>query len=242
MKFKQDFEVGIRELGIKNEITNYGFLAFLEDIATSHSNSVGYGIKDTSKKQIAWLILEWFLEVKKRPQFGEKVHVKTYAVKSDRPTYHVYRNFEVYDMSGELIATATSKWILFDMKNKKIVKLNTDEMNVYNPEEDEGLVEKIAKRSKEPDSYSNNIEYNVQRSDIDVNMHMNNLNYIKLAYETLPEKIFFEKDFKNVMITYKKQIMLGDKVKCLYSECESKHIVVIKDINEVTTHAIIELW
>lgn len=39
MKFEQDFKIGIREIGLENEITNYGILSFLEDIATYHSDT-----------------------------------------------------------------------------------------------------------------------------------------------------------------------------------------------------------
>ena len=45
--------------------------------------------------------------------------------------------------------------------------------------------------------------YDVRRSDIDINKHMHNLNYLKLAYENLPENIFFGDDLKNVNIMYK---------------------------------------
>lgn len=38
MKFEQKFKIGIREIGLRNKITNYGILSFLEDIATNHSD------------------------------------------------------------------------------------------------------------------------------------------------------------------------------------------------------------
>ena len=38
MQYIQKFRVGIRDIGLKNEITNYGILSYLEDIATYHSD------------------------------------------------------------------------------------------------------------------------------------------------------------------------------------------------------------
>ena len=41
MKFEKEYSVGIKDIGTKNQMTNYAFLSFLEEIASSHSNQVG---------------------------------------------------------------------------------------------------------------------------------------------------------------------------------------------------------
>ena len=110
MKLEQKYKIGLREIGLNNKITNYGFLAFLEDLATDHSDMVGFGAKDIKVKHVAWLLIDWDLNVIKRVQYGEELLIKTYAVKMEKPSFHVFRNFEIY-CENELIATATSKWI-----------------------------------------------------------------------------------------------------------------------------------
>ena len=59
MKIEQTYKIGLREVGMRNELTNYGILAFLEDIATYHSGLVGYGVEDVEKNNGAFLILDW---------------------------------------------------------------------------------------------------------------------------------------------------------------------------------------
>lgn len=241
MKFEKEFTVGIREVGMKNELTNYGFLSFLEDIATLHSDTVGYGVKDVSTKKGAWILLEWDLEVKKRVPFGEKLNVITYAVTPDKLSFHTYRNFEIYHRN-ELIATATSKWVFYNFELNKITKLNSDIIQLFNPEGNAAESEAKLTKLKEPDSYTNIYEYEVKRADIDVNKHVNNLNYLRLAYEMLPEDVYFGEELNHLRIMYKRQIKLGDKIKCYYSYENNKHIVTIKSEDEKTLHAIIELW
>ena len=46
---------------------------------------------------------------------------------------------------------------------------------------------------------------------------MHNLNYLLLAYETLPQEIYDSSECNNIEIMYKKAIMLGDSIKCFYS-------------------------
>mgnify|MGYP000381682251 CR=1 FL=1 len=48
----------------------------------------------------------------------------------------------------------------------------------------------------------------------------NNLNYLYLAYEALPEEIYKQRPFDHVRIQYKKQIKLGEKVRCKYAKLE----------------------
>ena len=127
MKYEQEFKVGAREMGLYNRLTNYGFLSFLEDIASNHSDLVGYGVKDIGDKHKAWLLMDWKLNVVKRPSFGEKVKVKTWATEIEKPCFYVYRNFEVLNELNEIIATATSKWVLFDTEFNKIVNNSESE-------------------------------------------------------------------------------------------------------------------
>lgn len=242
MKYNQTFRVGIREVGFNNQITNYGILAFLEDIATYHSDTIGYGIKDIINKKRAWLLMDWELEVFKRAKFGDIISVNTYSVSLKKPSFHCYRNFEVYNDKNELIATATSKWLLYDTDKNKITKLDENTLKPFNSEGDPCLSEKKLLKLTEPASYNSCINYKVNRDDIDINKHMNNLNYLKLAYEIIPEEMFLENQLDNLRIMYKHQIKFGEEVKCFYSKQEDGHYITIKSNDEKILHAIVKLW
>lgn len=242
MKFKKTYTVGVREVGCNNRLTNYGLLAYLEDVAVSHSDTVGYGVKDIWTKKRAWLLMDWELEVVKRPSFGEKITALTWATEIKKPTFHVYRDFEVLDENNNLVATATSKWLLFDTENNKITKVDDSFMVLYKPEgSDESARSKIDK-IKEPEGYSNLIEYKVKRADIDMNQHVHNLNYLNIAYEALPQEVYENQQFDNLHIMYKHQIKPEDTVRCFYQFENGRHFVTIKSQDEKLIHSIIELW
>ena len=240
MKIEQTYKVGLREVGMKNELTNYGILAFLEDIATYHSGLVGYGVEDVEKNKGAFLILDWDLEVKKRLKFNDVIKVKTYALPTNKPSFNCYRNFEIYNELDEIIARATSKWLFYNFEQRKIVKLNPNMLECFKPEGSLSEGEERIKKLVEYDSYKNMIEYQVKRSDIDVNNHMNNLVYLKLAYEILPNDVYFSNELNNLRVTYKHQIRLGSKVKIYYTNEENKHIITIKSEDEKKLHSIVE--
>lgn len=241
MQFKREYTIGAREIGMNNELTNYGILAFLEDIAGIHSDNVGYGVKDVEKNKRAWILMDWKLKVIKRASFGQKIIVKTWAKTMSKPQFYTYRDFEVYNEQQELIAIATSKWVFLDIDKERISKIDLGVLKLYNPDDKCVFgVEEIEKINI-PDVYESVTEYKVNRFDIDVNKHMHNLNYLNLAYEALPEEIYNKQEFNDVRVTYKHQIKLADNVKCYYSKLNGIHTIVIKSEDEKIIHAIVEL-
>ena len=146
-----------------------------------------------------------------------------------------------YICGDKKVAIATSKWILFDTEKKKIAKLTDDILDLYKSEYTGVFEEKELPKLKEVEESSAQLEYEVRRLDIDVNEHMHNLNYLLLAYEALPEDVYFAEEMKNVRIMYKNQILLGEKINCYYTKQEGKHIITIKNKENLSLHAIIEL-
>ena len=85
------------------------------------------------------------------------------------------------------------------------------------------------------------MQLKTRRTDIDINKHVNNLNYLDFAIEILPEEIY-NQDLKNVRITYKHQTEPGETINIAYKKQEGKNIITIKTFDKSDLHAIVELW
>ena len=175
-----------------------------------------------------------------RPEYGSKIKVETWARPIEKRPFSTYRDFKMFN-NGKISAIGTSKWILFDLETNKIAKITEDIIDLYKTEPEKVFEKDEIEKLKEVDELNSYIEYDVKRSDIDVNKHMHNLNYLKLAYEALPEEVYYSKEKDNVRIMYKHQILLGDKVKCYYTNIENKDIITIKSKDDSILHAIVEL-
>ena len=62
MKFERQYSVRIKDIGIKGKMTNFAFLSFMEEVASSHSETVGYGVNDIETKKKVWILMDWKLE------------------------------------------------------------------------------------------------------------------------------------------------------------------------------------
>ena len=240
MKFEQNYVVGIKNIGISNKMTNYAFLSLLEEIACSHSATIGYGVNDVETKKRAWILMDWKLQVIERPIYGEKLTIKTWARPIEKHIYYTYRDFQVFK-EEKLVAIASSKWVLMDTNIGKITKITDDMFKLYNSENENVFEEKDISKIKEPENSEFKLIYQVKRSDIDINKHMHNLNYLKLAYEILPEESYYGKEKNSTKIMYKHQIMLDEKVRCYYAKKEDTETIIIKSEDNKVLHAIIEL-
>lgn len=240
MIYQEKFKIGLKDIWKRKEVSNRAILEYLENAAAYHSDSVGYGINTSEETHLSWILLDWKVEVIKRPEYGQTLDIQTWSraiVKC-----YAYRDFEVYNENHELCVIASSKWLLINNQTGKIAKVEPEMADKYQSEIDKTVFEeKEIKKIKAPENYKSSIIYEVKRKDIDIIGHMHNLYYLDIAYETLPEEIYQQRPFNLVRIMYKKEIKLGDIVKCNYSYENNKHIVVIQSQDEKTLHAIIEL-
>lgn len=240
MKFKRDYLIGVEDVGKNNKITNLAYLKYLEEIACSHSATCGFGVNDIETKKKAWLLMDWKLKVIERPIYEKRLNIKTWARTISNNSFFSYRDFEVF-CDDELVAIATSKWVLYDFELNRITKLTNEIYGQYNPENVHVFENEDIDRIKEPINTNFEFNYMVRRSDIDINRHMHNLNYLKLAYEVLPENIYFGEELNNVRIMYKHQILLGENIGCYYSREKEKNIIVLKSVDNKVVHSIIQI-
>ena len=245
MIVENEYTVKLSEIDRNNKVTNKAILSYLEDVGGKHSNIAGYGILDIPNTHLTWLLLEWKMKVIRRPNYNEKIKVTTWS--KDTIKCYAYRDFKIYDEQGNAIIFATSKWVLVDTQKCRIVMIEPDLLEKYKPELDKSAFEENDKKNdfqkiKEPESYQHETECVVRKSDIDVNNHMHNLNYMDLANEALPNEVYKQGQLNNVRITYKREIKLDEVVKCKYSFVNGKHLVIVKNNDESVIHALIELY
>lgn len=236
MIYSSNYKIGLEDIGVNNEVTNKALLKIMEDVSGLHSASVGYGLFEIETKKKVWMLMDWKMKVIKRPKYMDEIKAETWSRKVER--IYAYRDFQIKDKDGNLIAVGTSRWIFVDIDRRRPVRLTPDITDLYESEFDKRVFEEEIEDVKCED-YLFKKDYYIQRRDIDMNEHMHNLSYLDMAYEILPEDIYKSKVFDNVRIVYKKEIVYGEKVECYYSQENDRYIVTAKSNDKV--NAVIEL-
>ena len=234
------FYVGLRDINSNLELTNTGILACLEDVACMHSEIAGFGLFNRDKTKKTWLLLNWKIEVIKRPLYNDVITVQTWSRGMDR--YYAYRDFKVLDKDNNIIIKGTSKWIFVDIDKRKPVKILDEVGEAYFPENISILEDNSMNKIIPPNDIISSINYKITKNMIDINNHLHNIYYMDIAKETIPENLALKNEFNKFEIMYKNEIKFGENVKAIYSKNDNEHYVAIKSEDENTIHAILKFY
>ena len=240
MIFNEKVKIQLKDIEKGNYIKNKGILEILENVATHHSDLVGYGPNSIEEKGISWILLDWKIKVIKRPKYGQTLSINTWG--RTKKKVYTYRDFEMYDENNNLCVIGTSKWAIVNIHTGKLEKITDEIYEKYQIEDKSVFGIDELEKIKEQKEYSKELVYQVCRRDIDLNNHMHNLYYLDLAYEVLPEDVYKKRPFNEFRINYKKEVKLGDIIKCRYTFSNNEHIITICDNDDCNRiHAIIVL-
>lgn len=202
--------VGYSEKDYHKLLKPSALLNFLQDVATLAADKCKFGYNEVYPKNLGWFLLKYHIEFNDYPQNVDKLLIKTEARGYNRKFAH--RDFEIYNSeTNTLIGRVISYWALVNFKDKSMAAPNEifpDKFKKVEKREDDLSFLKV--HTPERTDYSE--EFKVRYDDIDVNMHVNNMNYIVWAFEALPKSFRDEYKPKIIDMVYKKEIQYGGKV------------------------------
>ena len=240
MIYEEYVKASLEDYGRNGRLEERSILRVLEDISSYHSDSLGYGARNMDKTHLAWLLLEWRVKIHRHMKYGESYRVTTWSRGVASPCTTL-RDFEIFDEEGSLCVSASSKWTPIDAEEKKLLRVTDELLSIYGTEEKKAFEEGELFRLREPKEYTSEMPYHIRRKEIDLNGHLHNLCYLDIALEALPEDIYHERDFRDIRITYRKEIKADEKdILCKYKEENGMHTVGIYGENG-TLRAIVAL-
>jgi medium-chain acyl-[acyl-carrier-protein] hydrolase len=182
-KFEKEFRIHVYEIGPDSRLTQSSLFDYFQDIASDHAIELGFGRDDLMKENHFWVLSRMYAEINIVPSWQEKIIIKTWPNGIDK--LFAMRNFEVFYPDGRHIASASSSWLIVDNTTRKICRPDNhlagfvpgsieNEVPVKNP----GKLEFTAVNKNTKPSFR------VKHSDIDVNLHTNNVRYLKWVTDT----------------------------------------------------------
>lgn len=233
MVLEERYYVGYHFVGEDLKLKNSAILCMLEDMASLHGTLAG---EDITTSPTVWLLSAYRIEIKRRPNYGERVVLRTWS--RENRNFFGCREFEIVSESGELLVCALSEWAHLNRVEGRFEKVTPELSDSYHPEPERTNFGAFrVKRSREPKDYIYESKFMVGRNWIDANRHMNNVYYLDLAEMALPEDIYAELNASSIEIFYFKEIKCGDSVCCKVSKTEGGYNVSVYSEDGETLHA-----
>ncbi len=183
-------------------------------------------------RHLAWLLSSWQIVIGRRPKLNERIKIATAPY--DFRGFLGYRNFVMNGEDGAVIVRAASLWTLVDTQKGCPVRPTQEMQDGYElaPKlEMEYAPRKIALFGDGEER----AHFKIRRYQIDSNQHMNNVEYVRLAMEVLPQ----DAAIRELRAEYKKAARCGDEVTAAAVEAEGRHQVVLSD-TEGSVYAVVE--
>lgn len=200
-------------------------LKIFENAGSKHSDIAGDTIINGQNIGKIWVLSDWMLEIIDYPKYGDKILAKTWSEPLTQALFCT-RDFQLF-CNGTQTVKGTTKWVKFDLSTNRPCKIDNDLMVKYEPEDKVEFTQTRLPRLVAPKNFSNEVEIQIRREDIDFNDHVHNLTYLDYALEALPKDVYDSRDFRNVRISYKNAVKPGDKICCKYVYEDNKHVCCI---------------
>lgn len=237
MVFTEKFYIGYSDITKDYTISNTALLKIFENAASMHSHVAKDDITESDGR---WFLTGYHVKITKRPSYGETVTVNTWS--RDMKGVQASREFEVYNEKGELCLIAISNWIRINAATQRLERISPELYEAYGSESERtnfnySWIEKL----KESETSEVEKEFHIERNFIDANNHMNNVYYLDLVNNLLPEDVYQKGDAGEFIIMYKSAIQYDETVNCSFAVEPDCYTVTIKSQDKTELKAVIRL-
>jgi medium-chain acyl-[acyl-carrier-protein] hydrolase len=181
--FEKEYRVHVYETGPDGKLSLYALFNYLQDIASDHAVLLGFGRDDLMRDNRIWVLSRMYAEISTWPLWEDKIVVRTWPNGTDK--LFALRNYEVNFPEGGHIASGTSSWLILDQITRRVQRPETT-LSRFNPNlhPEASPLRYATKLEQTAESGIESLPFKVKVSDIDLNLHTNNVQYLKWACDT----------------------------------------------------------
>lgn len=183
MQFEKEYRIHVYETGPDGNLNLYSLFNYLQDIASDHAIRLGFGRDDLMRDNRFWVLSRIYTEITSMPKWDDSIIVKTWPNGTDK--LFALRNFDVSFPDGRHIASATSSWLILDLKTRKVQRPDRILAKFYSDLNPNSSPIRYASRL-EPgteETLSSRL-FRIGVNDLDINLHTNNVKYLTWVSDT----------------------------------------------------------
>lgn len=184
-------------------------LDFFQESSQEQSSLLGLTAEHMAEQGLAWFLVKYQVEYKRYPRYDEQVIVETEPMAFIK--YAAHRRFAIKDLEGELLIQGDSEWMLQNVKENRLQRLDTvPELAVYGADTETKTFN--LRRLEKVEAWTGEKLFDVRYFDIDFNRHVGNVRYLAWALESLPFETVLASELAAVKIIFKQQAFYTDRI------------------------------
>ena len=202
--YVQNFEINDMVVDRYGYLKPSMLLLYAQTVATQHGELMEVGRNVLLPRRMFWAIIRHRVQITRLPCHGETIRIETWPMPATRSSFP--RSVIAYDESGNECFRAISLWVLMDLDKRSMILpgksgVTVDGVTVGN---------EIAVPASLPPAAGENVEKRqVRFTDLDVNGHMNNTQYLNWVDDLLPGVFHRDHPAKEFTICYLNEALEG---------------------------------
>lgn len=214
------FDVKYCDTDFKDELKPSALLAYLEEVACSSADELGFGYSFIKPKGYAFMLTNIRCAFAAPIPLGSHIVVKTWPTP---PSYVVFgREYRILSDDGKTLLNATSRWCMVDMKSGRLLQskvLDNQDYSSYNSSRALN-VNRWKLPPFSPGEGELRFSMTVANSEYDHNMHVNNTRYADYCFNCFSIEELSRKKLKEFALGYVKQCREGDNLRFFRKQTE----------------------
>lgn len=224
------------EVDFTNRLRIDSLFILLQDTAASHADLLNLGYSALIEHNLAW-VLSWAkVEIDSLPGFGEEIKIKTWPKK--KYMRYSLRDFYVFS-NDRIIIKATTAWLPINIKSKRIIDTSALPAPI-NYQENLFAIDELPQRVHDSDNMGFVFTKKIRYTDIDLNQHVNNIQYIELILDSFPKEQFEIHRIKNIEINFISESRFNDEIEVFRSTDESGVHYTVAGVNKESSKTIFQ--
>nr|WP_302597625.1 acyl-ACP thioesterase domain-containing protein [uncultured Cellulosilyticum sp.] len=223
VQLKETYEVEIDDIDFSSHMSLIGMAKYMQNIAAHHATELGFDYyKNGTEPKYYWVLSRVKYVLHKSIKWQDKFSLTTYPGGCDK--LFAVRLFDIRDENNQPIGHIIGDYILIDTAKKRPTRITAKEpvFEVLNFKYEGEQLDKLAL----PENIIARERRKARYSEIDVNGHMNNTQYIKWILDMLPLETHKEKAVETLQINYNTSVMYQDEVEVVIGNAEDEGYLV----------------
>lgn len=230
MRFTEKHRIEFSECDENQRLKLPAMIDLLMQVSEHQLDQGGAGTEDLLKRGLGWVVTQYHIEIARLPKPMEEVVLSTEASGYNR--FFEYRDFGIEDLNGNSLVEVTSQWVLFDLKNRKLIPADEELMKQFAVP----LLPKMPRfpRLRAQKQYDQKRQYRVRFDDLDTNHHLTNSHYFNWFID------MFDRDFlrthivKTIDIKFDQEVQYAERpYSCLTLQDNGDQIISYHAIEDM---------
>ncbi|MEN9838847.1 MAG: hypothetical protein RL177_326 [Bacteroidota bacterium] len=208
--WSESFHVRAFESDKEGYATIAGILNHLQEAAGSHAGMLGLSVVQLLPQGLTWVLSRIIVTMHRYPVYRDRVRLETWPAGVDR--FMALRDFELFGSDESLIASVRTQWVMVDLATMRPVALPQNVHEIASANTRFAMPLESPRVSKLDGDGEFAKSFSVRRSDIDLNKHVNNVNYLIWALEAVPDEVAAHQRPYEVDLVFRNETHYGDEI------------------------------